>query len=87
MTTAAASWTWSDLGHAEDDPYLSTQALSTYPSAAKSADILVHIMTRVVPAFFRMKPADGLLAQPSPPLTFCLAEVCDLPCSVRREEG
>lgn len=25
VTTAGASWTWADIGHAEDDQYMSTQ--------------------------------------------------------------
>ena len=74
VTTAAASFTWSDLGHAPDDPYTSVQTFTTYPSAAKSIDVLVHIMTVEVPAFYRMAPADRLLQSPTPPLTFCLAE-------------
>jgi hypothetical protein len=61
-------------GHFPDDPYASNQTFTTYPAAAKAIDILAHIMTGVLPAFYRMAPADGLLGQPAPPLTFCLAE-------------
>lgn len=74
VTTAAASFTWSDLGHARDDPYYSHQAFATYPSAAKAIDVLNTIMTERVPAFHRMVPADALVAGPAPDLTFCLAE-------------
>ena len=74
VTTAAASFTWSDLGHKPDDPYFSTQTFTQYPSAAKAIDVLNHIMTEEVPAFFRMEPADELLQKPVPDLTFCLAE-------------
>ena len=35
VTTAAASFTWSDLGDQPDDPYRSTQAFVTYPAATK----------------------------------------------------
>ena len=74
VTTAAASFTWSDLGHAPDDPYFSSQAFTTYPSATKSIDVLNTIMTERVPAFYKMSPADALLVAPVPGLTFCLAE-------------
>ena len=74
VTTAAASFTWSDLGHAPDDPYYSDQAFTTYPSATKSIDVLNAIMTEKVPAFYKMSPADELLVAPAPDLTFCLAE-------------
>ena len=74
VTTAGASWTWADIGHAEDDPYLSSQGLTTYPSASKSVDVLHEIMTEVLPAFYRMEPLDELLQEPAPSLTFCLAE-------------
>ena len=74
VTTAAASFTWSDLGHAPDDPYISTQAYTTYPAAAKALDVHHEIMTKEVAAFYRMVPADELLLFPAPPLTFCLAE-------------
>jgi hypothetical protein len=74
VTTAAVSWTWSEIGQAEDDPYNSEQALTTHPSAAKSVDVLHHIMTKILPAFYRMKPHNELLIGVVPELTFCLAE-------------
>ena len=74
VTTAAASFTWSDLGHRPDDPYYSTQTLVTYPSAATAIDVLNKIMVEELPAFFRMVPADELVLRPAPALTFCLAE-------------
>ena len=61
VTTAAASWTWSDMGNAWNDTYSSKQTLATYPAAAMAVDALAHIMTEVVPAFYRMVPADELL--------------------------
>lgn len=74
VTTAGGSFTWSDLGKGPDDPYFSTQAFTTYPSAARAIDVLHDIMTKRVPAFYRMMPADQLLQAPVPALTFCLAE-------------
>lgn len=74
ITTAAASFTWSDIGNAPDDPYTSSQVYTTYPAAAKALDAHHHIMTQRVPAFYRMEPADELLLFPAPQLTFCLAE-------------
>lgn len=74
VTTAAASFTWTDLGHAPDEPYLSSQTFATYPAAAHAIDVVAHIMTKEVPAFYSMVPADELLVQPVPELTFCLAE-------------
>ena len=74
VTTAAASFTWSDLGHQPDDPYRSTQAFVTYPAATKAIDVLNRVMTEDLPAFERTSPADALLGKPVPGLTFCLAE-------------
>ena len=74
VTTAAASFTWSDLGNAPDDPYYSNQVFTTYPTAAKSIDVLNTIMVEHLPAFYAMSPADALLVAPVPSLTFCLAE-------------
>eukprot|EP01043_Picozoa_sp_COSAG02_P056359 COSAG02_NODE_6673_length_3424_cov_4.259994_1_plen_564_part_00 len=74
VTTAAASFTWADIGHFPDDPYSSIQLFSTYPRAAKAMDVHAHIMTEVLPAFYLTVPADDLIGQPAPPLTFCLAE-------------
>ena len=45
-----------------------------YPSAARAVDVLYHIMTKELRAFYRMIPADELLLSPVPALTFCLAE-------------
>jgi hypothetical protein len=36
VTTAAASFTWSDLGNARDDPYNSSQAFATYATVFRS---------------------------------------------------
>jgi hypothetical protein len=47
VTTAAASFTWADIGHMPDDPYASTQLFTTYPNASKAMDIHAHIMTEV----------------------------------------
>ena len=33
-----------------------------------------HYRTQVLPAFYLTVPADELIGQPAPPLTFCLAE-------------
>jgi hypothetical protein len=65
VTTAAASFTWSDLGFDHDDPYLSTQTFVTYPTAAKSIDVLNHIMVKELPAFYRTVPADALVLAPA----------------------
>ena len=50
------------------------QAFSQYPSAVKSIDILADVMVNQTNAFYKLVPADELLAPPSPQLTFCLAE-------------
>jgi hypothetical protein len=47
VTTAAASFTWADIGHMPDDPYASTQLFTTYPNASKAVDVHAHIMTEV----------------------------------------
>ena len=73
-TTAGASWTWTDLGFNEWDPYRSTQTFNTYPNTSRAVDVLSNIMTTTLSAFFRTRPSDERLAQPVPPLTFCLAE-------------
>ena len=54
--------------------YLSSQTFATYPAAAHAIDVVAHIMTHELPAFYRMVPADELLIRPVPDLTFCLAE-------------
>ena len=74
VTTAAASFTWSDLGHRPDDPYYSTQTFVTYPSASTAIDVLYKIMVDHLPAWYRMVPADEMILAPVPDLTFCLAE-------------
>ena len=75
VTTAAASFTWNDMGdHRITGPYRANQAFETYPAAVKSIDILADIMVNKTAAFFRLVPADHLLSAQSPPLTFCLAE-------------
>jgi len=74
VTTAAASFTWNDMGeHFQTGPYEASQAFSTYPAAAKSIDILADIMTNNT-VFYRLVPADELLGSDPPALTFCMAE-------------
>ena len=74
VTTAAASFTWADLGNAPDDPYYTNQTFEVYAAGAKAIDVLTHIMTKEVKAFYRLVPADDLLLAPVPAVTFCLAE-------------
>ena len=75
VTTAAASFTWNDMGeHRITGPYRASQAFGTYPSAVESIDILANIMVNETAAFYRLAPADQLLGSNPPPLTFCLAE-------------
>merc|ERR1740117_659204 len=69
VTTAAASFTWADIGAAPDDPYYTNQTLVTFSAAARAIDVLQEIMTKQLPASYRMVPADELLLSPTPPLT------------------
>jgi hypothetical protein len=74
VTTAAASFSWNDMGeHRITGPYKASQAFTTYLSASKSIDILANIMANET-SFYKLVPADELLGNSSPALTFCMAE-------------
>ena len=76
VTTAAASFSWDDMGkYRITGPYNASQAFTTYPSASKSIDILANIMVNET-EFKKLVPADELLGPHNsrPALTFCLAD-------------
>ena len=75
VTTAAASFTWNDMGdHRITGPYRGSQAFNTYPTAVKAIDILANVMVNETTGFYKLVPADHLLRGSRPPLTFCMAE-------------
>jgi hypothetical protein len=58
----------------EKRPRIGQDRLRTRTRNVEEERAPFHYRTQVLPAFYLTVPADELIGQPAPPLTFCLAE-------------